>query len=245
MAPATNTSRDARAAALIVTAAACLVALGVALALTRTEPPASTTGMPAFAGTVTVDPHLPDASPITSDVWASVRPGWALISYREAWNNTGGDERPTLLVTTVDIAEGQAARIEVRLGDDPIDVARTFCVRHGLPETIVLPLAQHLEGVEAPHVAPGATHVWHQYTIRVPQDRDGFAKALADEYGVGSGVYYPIPNHQLPSFGLTYDLPNTAAACAQVLSLPVHPALSQADLEQIVAGVNAVAKAGA
>ena len=106
-------------------------------------------------------------------------------------------------------------------------------------------LSEHLEGVEAPHVAPGATHVWHQYTIRVPQDRDGFAKALADEYGVGSGVYYPIPNHQLPSFGLTYDLPNTAAACAQVLSLPVHPALSQADLEQIVAGVNAVAKAGA
>ncbi|GEL95157.1 DegT/DnrJ/EryC1/StrS family aminotransferase [Cellulomonas composti] len=106
-------------------------------------------------------------------------------------------------------------------------------------------LSSNLEGVGVPQVAPGATHVWHQYTIRVPQDRDGFAKALADEHGVGSGVYYPIPNHQLPSFALEFDLPATREACDQVLSLPVHPALSRDDLERVVAGVNAVAKAGA
>ncbi len=106
-------------------------------------------------------------------------------------------------------------------------------------------LTANLEGVVVPFVAEGAEHVWHQYTIRVAGDRDGFAKALADEHGVGSGVYYPIPNHQLPSFGLEFDLPNTTSACAEVLSLPVHPALSQEDLERVVAGVNAVAKAGA
>lgn len=106
-------------------------------------------------------------------------------------------------------------------------------------------LSANLQGVGIPQVAEGATHVWHQYTIRVPQDRDAFAAALASEHGVGSGVYYPIPNHQLPSFGLEYDLPETAKACAEVLSLPVHPALSQEDLERVVAGVNAVAKAGA
>lgn len=106
-------------------------------------------------------------------------------------------------------------------------------------------LDANLKGVTIPKVAEGATHVYHQYTIRVEADRDGFAKALADEHGVGSGVYYPIPNHELPSFGLTVDLPETRMACAEVLSLPVHPALTQADLEAIVAGVNAVAKAGA
>lgn len=106
-------------------------------------------------------------------------------------------------------------------------------------------LSEHLEGVGVPYVAPGATHVWHQYTIRVPHDRDGFAKALLAEHGVGSGVYYPIPNHQLPSFGLEFELPATREACEQVLSLPVHPALSAQDLERVVAGVNAVAKAGA
>ena len=106
-------------------------------------------------------------------------------------------------------------------------------------------LSEHLEGVVVPTVVEGAEHVWHQYTIRVEGDRDGFAAALLAEHGIGSGVYYPIPNHELPSFGLTLDLPETARACAEVLSLPVHPSLTQADLERVVAGVNAVAAAGA
>lgn len=55
------------------------------------------------------------------------------------------DGRPTLLVTTVDIGEGRAGRVEVRAGDDPVDVARAFCSRHGLPDAIVMPLALHLE----------------------------------------------------------------------------------------------------
>ena len=49
-----------------------------------------------------------------------------------------------------------------------------------------------MAGVVTPHVPEGYTHVYHQYTIRVPEDRDGFADALRDEYGIGSGVYYPI-----------------------------------------------------
>jgi dTDP-4-amino-4,6-dideoxygalactose transaminase len=105
-------------------------------------------------------------------------------------------------------------------------------------------LDENLRGVVVPPVAPGATHVYHQYTIRVPADRDGFAAALAAEHGVGSGVYYPIPNHRLPSFGLSLDLPETERAAREVLSLPVHPSLSQADLERIVQGVNALAAAG-
>ena len=103
----------------------------------------------------------------------------------------------------------------------------------------------NLEGVVTPAVADGATHVWHQYTIRVSGDRDAFAKALAEEHGVGSGVYYPIPNNELPSFGVEADLPDTAKACAEVISLPVHPSLSEADLDRIVTAVNTVAAAGA
>ncbi|GIG20169.1 aminotransferase DegT [Cellulomonas chitinilytica] len=106
-------------------------------------------------------------------------------------------------------------------------------------------LSEHLENVVVPFVADGAEHVWHQYTIRVEGDRDAFAAALLTEHGVGSGVYYPIPNHELPSFGLTLDLPQTRSACDEVLSLPVHPALTPDDLERVAAAVNAVAKAGA
>ncbi|MBV9097623.1 MAG: DegT/DnrJ/EryC1/StrS family aminotransferase [Frankiaceae bacterium] len=106
-------------------------------------------------------------------------------------------------------------------------------------------LDANLANVVVPPVAEGATHVYHQYTIRVEGDRDRFRQALADEHGVGSGVYYPIPNHRLPSFKRELDLPETERAAREVISLPVHPSLSQADLEQIVHAVNTVAKAGA
>jgi len=102
----------------------------------------------------------------------------------------------------------------------------------------------NLEGVVIPVVAPGAVHVYHQYTIRVVgQDRDAFAAHLL-ELGVGTGVYYPIPNHRLPSFNLTLDLPQTESAAKEVLSLPVHPSLSSADLEKIVTAINSLTKAG-
>ncbi len=106
-------------------------------------------------------------------------------------------------------------------------------------------LDANLENVGTPAVKAGAGHVYHQYTIRVSEDRDGLAKALREEYNIGTGVYYPVPNHRLPSFNRTEDLPNTETAAKEVLSLPVHPSLSQDDLERIVAAVNAVAKAGA
>lgn len=109
-------------------------------------------------------------------------------------------------------------------------------------------LSANLEGVTPPPVADGAVHVYHQYTIRVPQDRDGLAKALKDEYQIGSGMFYPVPNHQLKPFaGGTddADLPETMKAAAECLSLPVHPSVTQADLERIVSAVNTLAKAGA
>lgn len=104
---------------------------------------------------------------------------------------------------------------------------------------------KELSGVITPYTAPQAEHVWHQYTIRVEGDRDGFAKALADEHGVGTGVYYPIPNHDLPSLKTEANVPHTYAACAEVLSLPVYPTLSEGEFAHIVEAVNTVAKAGA
>jgi dTDP-4-amino-4,6-dideoxygalactose transaminase len=103
----------------------------------------------------------------------------------------------------------------------------------------------NLEGVGTPTVAEGAEHVYHQYTIRITGDRDGFAAALKDEYNIGSGVYYPIPNHRLPSFNRSEDLPNTEVAAQEVLSLPVHPSLDEEDLDRIVSAVNKLAGAGA
>jgi dTDP-4-amino-4,6-dideoxygalactose transaminase len=109
-------------------------------------------------------------------------------------------------------------------------------------------LDANLRGVVIPPVAEGAVHVYHQYTVRVPEDRDGFVRALKEEHGVGSGVYYPIPNHRLPSlapYAPGLDLPETERAAREVVSLPVHPSLSQDDLDRIVTAVDALAGAGA
>lgn len=108
-------------------------------------------------------------------------------------------------------------------------------------------LDANLRGVAIPPVAEGALHVYHQYTVRVLEDRDGFVRALKEEHQVGSGVYYPIPNHRLPSlarYASGLDLPATELAAQQVVSLPVHPSLKEDDLERIVSAVNAVAGAG-
>ena len=106
-------------------------------------------------------------------------------------------------------------------------------------------LSANLEGVTTPPVAAGAVHVYHQYTVRVPQDRDGLSTALKAEYNIGSGMFYPVPNHRLAPFQVDVDLPETERAARECLSLPVHPSLSQGDLERIVTAVSALAKAGA
>ena len=91
--------------------------------------------------------------------------------------------------------------------------------------------------VEVPFIPTGFSHVFHQYTIKVQGNRDSFARKLTD-LGVGSGVYYPIPVHELPAFGKKKTLLQTTQVCAQVLSLPVHPGLSNKDLKTIAAAVN-------
>jgi perosamine synthetase len=100
-----------------------------------------------------------------------------------------------------------------------------------------------LRGVITPHVRPGVTHVYHQYTIRVAR-RDEFAERLR-ERGVGSGIYYPIPVHrQKPFVEMGYgdhSFPVTERLTEQVLSIPVHPSLTDAEVGTVIEAVNAVA----
>ena len=105
-------------------------------------------------------------------------------------------------------------------------------------------LTANLDGVVTPSVADGAVHVYHQYTIRVAEDRDRLARALKEEYAVGSGIFYPTPSHRLAPFRSPVDLPETERAARECLSLPVHPSLTQPDLERIVTAVNTLARAG-
>ena len=103
-------------------------------------------------------------------------------------------------------------------------------------------LSENLKGVVTPFVPEGQTHVFHQYTIRVPDRRRDALRSHLQEKGVGSEVYYPVPIHQqtfyVGELGYNQSLPETEYATTEVLSLPVHVGLSAGDLETIVTAVN-------
>ena len=87
------------------------------------------------------------------------------------------------------------------------------------------------------------THVYHQYTIRVAA-RDAFAERLK-ERGVGSAIYYPIPVHRQKPFvalGLGDEpYPVTERLTEQVLSIPVHPSLTDDEIATVIGAVNETA----
>jgi perosamine synthetase len=86
--------------------------------------------------------------------------------------------------------------------------------------------------VITPEVPDGYTHAYHQYTIRVP-DRDGLMAHLDDE-GIGTGVYYPKAINKQPAYtDLGIEMPEAERAAAEVLSLPVHPGVSEADVDRV------------
>jgi perosamine synthetase len=101
-------------------------------------------------------------------------------------------------------------------------------------------LSERLQGARVPVVRPNRRHVFHQYTVRVSGDRQALQDHLRGQ-GVGTAIHYPRPIHHQPLYqSLGYDdaLPKAEAASREVLSLPIHPALSQSDLDRIVAAVN-------
>ena len=116
------------------------------------------------------------------------------------------------------------------------------------------------EVVQTPIVRPGCRHVYHQYTIRVLSNRNEWMKQLRAK-GIDTTIHYPLPIHQQPFYrrmsslflvlrpgtrarmkggNPSAHLPATESAAQQVLSVPVHPALSEEDLSTIVREVRAL-----
>ncbi|MEC3980537.1 DegT/DnrJ/EryC1/StrS family aminotransferase [Amycolatopsis sp. H20-H5] len=115
-------------------------------------------------------------------------------------------------------------------------------------------LSEGLEGtpgLTTPVVLPGREHVWHQYTVLVGPhaflSRDELAAALT-ERGIGNGVYYPkivfdydcYRGHELIPDASVEDFPVAVSVAAQALSLPVHPKLTESELDTIIETVREV-----
>lgn len=102
-----------------------------------------------------------------------------------------------------------------------------------------------LPGVLLPHAPPGRVHVWHQYTVQVTAEsglgREQLAKSL-DAAGIEARPYYPRLVHDYPCYErlpqiVRDETPRASRAAAEVLSLPVHPSLSEDDIGRIVSCV--------
>jgi dTDP-4-amino-4,6-dideoxygalactose transaminase len=103
-----------------------------------------------------------------------------------------------------------------------------------------------LEGAPAictPYRDPAGEHVWHIYCVAVSGDRDGILAALRAR-GVEAGVHYPLPLHLQPALAhLGYregDFPITEQAARTILSLPIYPEMTDAQIEHVAAALREV-----
>lgn len=97
-----------------------------------------------------------------------------------------------------------------------------------------------LDGLTLPRAPQETLPVWHQYTLRCDR-RDALQEHLAAR-GVGSGVFYPIPLHRQPVFaetpGAATPRPESERASREVLSLPMFPELTDAEVDRVCEAVH-------
>jgi dTDP-4-amino-4,6-dideoxygalactose transaminase len=95
------------------------------------------------------------------------------------------------------------------------------------------------DGIVLPYTDPRATHVFHQFVIRVPR-RDALRDHLAAR-NIGSEIYYPVPLHLQAALGdLGYkpgDFPEAERASAEVLALPIYPELRDDEQQAVVEAI--------
>ena len=91
-----------------------------------------------------------------------------------------------------------------------------------------------------PPEAPGRRHIWNQFTIRVPGQRAALVGHLKAR-GIGNEVYYPVPLHLQECFRhlghREGDFPESERACREVVSLPVYPELTPAQIDEVASAV--------
>lgn len=122
-------------------------------------------------------------------------------------------------------------RVKLRHLQDWTDARRRIARRYD----------ESLEGasMQLPCEMEYARHVYHLYTVRHP-DRDAFVKALAAD-GIATGVHYPIPIHLQPAWAdlgyHTGSFPEAERASMEVVSLPLYPEMTDAQIDGIVSAV--------
>jgi len=102
---------------------------------------------------------------------------------------------------------------------------------------------ENVEGLVTPFRAPYTTHVFHQYTLKVKNNRRDEFKKYLDEQNIPNMIYYPVPLYKQEAFktssnGLEF-LANTELLCQEVISLPIHTEMDEKQLSFISGRVKA------
>jgi dTDP-4-amino-4,6-dideoxygalactose transaminase len=100
-------------------------------------------------------------------------------------------------------------------------------------------------GLGLPRPVAGTTHVFHQYVVSVA-DRTRLREALKGE-GVATNIHYPVPVHRQPAYAGRVPLgPSscraTEKAAERIMSLPMYPQLTQAQIDHVVACLGALVR---
>ncbi len=100
---------------------------------------------------------------------------------------------------------------------------------------------KHLEALDVipPAELAPARHVYHQFTVRIPDGRRDETKEKLASEGIASAVYYPVPLHRMPVYDLNLDLPQAERAASEVLSLPIWPTLDPARIQRVTSALAA------
>ena len=103
-------------------------------------------------------------------------------------------------------------------------------------------LTKNLEGTQKIKLPPELKNrkpSWYLYTIRIKNETEDKRNSIIKqmhEKGIGTEAYYPTPIHQMPyykeNFG-KFNLPETEKAAKQVLSLPIHPGVTEEQIDLI------------
>jgi dTDP-4-amino-4,6-dideoxygalactose transaminase len=108
------------------------------------------------------------------------------------------------------------------------EIARRYCQEIKNP-AVKLPVVRASED----------SHVWHLFVVRV-SNRDAFQKKLAEQ-GIQTAVHYPIPPHHQQAYAKELShlkLPLTEALHREVVSLPISPVMSEAQVSVVISATN-------
>lgn len=94
-----------------------------------------------------------------------------------------------------------------------------------------------IEWIQLPDIKGHTTHTFHQFTIKVKEDKRDVLKQHLTDKGIPSMIYYPVPAHLQPAYRTPdcheSDYPVSERLCKEVLSLPMHTELSEEQLQYI------------